>query len=1017
MKKLIFLLSSLIMGIFAFGQIAQTALDYSYKGSINLGTGLGTYSATAASTWLQIGPVGTNKAMILPRVNDPSNIVTPADGMIIFDLGSNTTKIRVMGVWLELTTGAPSTFVPSTRSLTVNGTAFDLSANRTWTITTTGTTNRITVSGGAGSTPTIDISAAYVGQTSITTLGTIGTGTWQGTPVADAYIATSGNWNTAYTDRLKWDGGATGLTASTGRTSLGGTTVGQNFFTLTNPSAITFPRINADNSVSALDAATFRTAIGAGTGSGSVTSVAMTVPTGLTVSGSPVTTSGTLAVALQSGYSIPTTASQTNWDAAYNDKVNSITFSASTLTLTQQDAGTVTQSVPTFNQNTTGSAATLTTPRTIQGVSFDGSANINILNGTGFVKVSGTTVSYDNSTYLTTSSAASTYVPFSGGLLTGQIFEPNNFYFGTKTNGGTNVSLIGMSTTDIVHIGVGGYQVQLDGLTSGSAGNFVVNGGSGLLVTRTAAQVLSDIGAASTASLSGYLPLTASSTQKLTGDLYINKTNSTIVFQGNTTDAAIYNNGSTFRITDNSTGTKGIIISLTDGAVTQLGSGALTWNGSGVFGSTVFVKNSVPTSIAAISGTYFGYSSSYNVLQVGTTGAASIAFNVDPSANLSGAFTGDGSEYLWRNVGSFRTPNAANTGYNTLFTWNSSGQMTTGGNFNTIGNMMIGVDGTYGANYSVLAFTGTATNGNNRIFAGNANGDDIYIAAGTGRSVQIWANGSSSSVAQFGGSQIGFLRQVEASHANGVNALQFNLSIDGTNTNYRHQIYMDGSNNLKMYSRGFGDVMLINYNTGKADFFATLNANAGLFQVAGWDALKYTTGSDLKIGGYTSSQWTTLNFYTSTALAMVLNSSQQLRLPAYGAGTLVSDASGNITSSAGGGGTQGTYTPSVTNSVNVSSASALVAMYTRIGNVVSVSGSMDINAAGAGPTIALISVPINSNFANGQRDAGGAGVSRTSSVDLSGGIYGATTNTVAIHYQAVASGTHTFAFTFSYIIN
>jgi hypothetical protein len=30
----------------------------------------------------------------------------------------------------------------------------------------------------------------------------------------------SSNWNTAYSDRLKWDGGATGLTAATGRTSL-----------------------------------------------------------------------------------------------------------------------------------------------------------------------------------------------------------------------------------------------------------------------------------------------------------------------------------------------------------------------------------------------------------------------------------------------------------------------------------------------------------------------------------------------------------------------------------------------------------------------------------------------------------------------------------------------------------------------------------------------------------------------------------------------------------------------------
>lgn len=48
--------------------------------------------------------------------------------------------------------------------------------------------------------------------------------------------------------------------------------------------------------------------VGGGGGSGSVTSVAMTVPTGLSVSGSPITTSGTLAVSLASGYKIPTTS-------------------------------------------------------------------------------------------------------------------------------------------------------------------------------------------------------------------------------------------------------------------------------------------------------------------------------------------------------------------------------------------------------------------------------------------------------------------------------------------------------------------------------------------------------------------------------------------------------------------------------------------------------------------------------------------------------------------------------------
>jgi hypothetical protein len=119
---------------------------------------------------------------------------------------------------------------------------------------------------------------------------------------------------------LKWDGGSTGLTASTGRTSLGATTVGGNLFTLTNPSAVTFVRLNADNTVSALSASDFRTAIGAGTSSttGTVTSVDMSVPTGLSVSGNPVTSSGTLAVTFSAGYSIPTTANQTNWSTAYS---------------------------------------------------------------------------------------------------------------------------------------------------------------------------------------------------------------------------------------------------------------------------------------------------------------------------------------------------------------------------------------------------------------------------------------------------------------------------------------------------------------------------------------------------------------------------------------------------------------------------------------------------------------------------------------------------------------------------
>lgn len=50
---------------------------------------------------------------------------------------------------------------------------------------------------------------------------------------------------------------------------------------------------------------------------GTVTSVGLSAPTGFSVSGSPVTSSGTLALSFASGYSLPTNVKQSNWDDAY----------------------------------------------------------------------------------------------------------------------------------------------------------------------------------------------------------------------------------------------------------------------------------------------------------------------------------------------------------------------------------------------------------------------------------------------------------------------------------------------------------------------------------------------------------------------------------------------------------------------------------------------------------------------------------------------------------------------------
>lgn len=53
---------------------------------------------------------------------------------------------------------------------------------------------------------------------------------------------------------------------------------------------------------------------------GTVTSVSLTLPAGLTCATKTITTSGTFAISLASGYSIPTTAKQTAWDGAVSAK-------------------------------------------------------------------------------------------------------------------------------------------------------------------------------------------------------------------------------------------------------------------------------------------------------------------------------------------------------------------------------------------------------------------------------------------------------------------------------------------------------------------------------------------------------------------------------------------------------------------------------------------------------------------------------------------------------------------------
>jgi len=152
--------------------------------------------------------------------------------------------------------------------------------------------------------------AANITASSNSTLTTLSSLSLPGSQVSGNISGSAGN----VTGTVAVANGGTGSTTAGGaRTNLGATTVGANFFTLTNPTAVTFPRINADNTVSALDAATFRSAIGAGTGSGTVTSVATSGSVnGITLTGGTITSTGTITLGgTLSGVSLTTQVSGT----------------------------------------------------------------------------------------------------------------------------------------------------------------------------------------------------------------------------------------------------------------------------------------------------------------------------------------------------------------------------------------------------------------------------------------------------------------------------------------------------------------------------------------------------------------------------------------------------------------------------------------------------------------------------------------------------------------------------------
>ena len=116
---------------------------------------------------------------------------------------------------------------------------------------------------------------------------------------------------------------------------------------------------------------------------------------------------------------------------------------------TNASSDTVTFTIGTLNQNTTGSAATLTTPRNIAGVAFDGSANISlnnnaITNGAGYITSSGNAATATTATNVTATANNSTnetvYLTFLDGPTGSQGIETDT---GLSYNPSTGLLTVG----------------------------------------------------------------------------------------------------------------------------------------------------------------------------------------------------------------------------------------------------------------------------------------------------------------------------------------------------------------------------------------------------------------------------------------------------------------------------------------------------------------------------------------------------------------------------------------------